>query len=268
MQGRITMLLAVWVAIWSAPLFGKTIYFGNAAETVAVAYGAATILRFEEPVKTISNATHFVIKPVNDESPDYALLSVEPRVMSGKYDAVFILAGGEIAKLRLSVVPKQARLKLDTVYDIKSQKSLIRSKADSAPYVGRLELMAAMIRGDQVAGYDVSTPGVDLSTGSESTKVSLKQVYSGEEFKGYVYEVRNFSRIKIIDLDVRRLQFGRPNQAILAYSDLDSLDKAGSGRDVTRLIVVAKPSSGYRDAVLPIRLTRRTESATKGGGNE
>lgn len=241
----------------------KTIYFGGATETVPIAYGGQTILRFEEAVKTISNAGDFIIKPVNEETPDYALLSVEPRVVTGKSDTVFILSGGDVAKLRLSVVPRQAGIKLDSIYDIKSQKSLVESRAEAAPYIGRLELMTAMIRGDQVTGYDVSSPTIDLSSGSESTKVSLVKVYSGDEFKGYVYEISNVSPKKTFDLDITKLQFGRPNQAILAYSDLDVLDKAGSGKNKTRLIVVAKPTAYFRDALLPIRVTRK---ADKPGG--
>ncbi|MGE0175132.1 MAG: type-F conjugative transfer system secretin TraK [Oligoflexales bacterium] len=244
----------------------KTIYFGGATETVPIVYGGQTILRFEEPVKTISNAGDFIIKPVNDETPDYALLSIEPRVMSGKSDTVFMLSGGDVAKLRLSVVPSKAGMKLDSVYDIKSQKSLVESRAESAPYVGRLDLMAAMIRGDQVAGYDMSNPTIDLSSGPASTKVSLVKVYSGDEFKGYVYEISNLSSEKTFDLDVRQLQFGQPNQAILAYSDLDVLDKVGSGKNKTRLIVVAKPTAHYRNALLPVRVTRKADKA--GGENE
>ena len=244
----------------------KTIYFGGAIETVPIVYGVQTILRFEEPVKTISNTGAFIIKPVNEESPDYALLSVEPRVVNGKSDTVFILASGDTVKLRLSVVPRQAGLKLDSVYDIKSQKNLVESRSEAAPYIGRLELMTAMIRGDQVTGYDVSSPTIDLSSGSESTKVSLVKIYSGDEFKGYVYEIENLSPKKSFDLDVRKLQFGRPNQAILAYSDLDVLEKAGSGKDKTRVIVVAKPTAYFRDALLPIRVSRKAEK--KGGDHE
>jgi len=57
----------------------RSIYFGSSVELVPISYGSPTILRFEEPVKTISNTTDFVIKPVNEDAPDYALLSVEPR---------------------------------------------------------------------------------------------------------------------------------------------------------------------------------------------
>lgn len=256
----VVLLLAAEIAT------AKTIYFGGGPETVPIAYGGQTILRFEEAVKTISNAGDFIIKPVNEETPDYALLSVEPRVTSGKADAVFILAGGDVAKLRLSVIPRQTGLKTESIYDIKSQRTLVESRVEAAPYIGRLELMTAMIRGDQVTGYDVTSPTIDLSSGSESTKVSLVKVYSGDEFKGYVYEISNISTKKTFELDVRKLQFGRPNQGILAYSDLDVLDKAGSGKSKTRLIVVAKPTAFFRDALLPIRVTRKADKA--GGEHE
>ena len=240
--------------------YGKTIYFGGGIETVAVAYGTTTVLRFEEPVKTISNAADFIIKPVSDENPDYAVLSIEPRVMSGKLDTVFILSSGEIAKLRLSVVPRQAGMKTESIYEIKSQRSLIETRAAATPYVGRLELMTAMIRGDQVTGYEVTKLGRDVSTG-QATKVVLEKVYSGDEFKGYVYEIENLSKKATLDIDIRKLEFGSPNQAVLAYSDLDLLEAHGSTKDKTRLLIVTKPASTYRDAVLPIRVTKKPESA-------
>lgn len=267
MENKGLSALVGFILLLSAEIaLSKTIYFGGATETVPIAYGEQTILRFEEAVKTISNAGNFIIKPVNEESPDYALLSVEPRVVSGKSDTVFILASGDVAKLSLSVIPRKAGVKVDPIYDIKSQRSLIESRVEAAPHIGRLELMAAMIRDDQVNGYEISSPTIDLSSGSESTKVSLVKVYSGDEFKGFVYEIANHSRRKTFDLDIRKLQFGRPNQAILAYSDSDVLERSGSGRNKTRLIVVAKPTAHFRNAVLPIRVSREADKT--GGDNE
>lgn len=260
------MIICTFFTLAAEVATAKTIYFGSGIEAVPVAYGGQTILRFEEAVKTISNTGDFIIKPVNDEAPDYSLLSVEPRVTSGKVDTVFILSGGDVAKLRISVVPRHVSMKLDPIYDIKSQRSLVEARAEAAPFVGRLELMTAMIRGDQVTGYEISSPAIDLSTGSESTKVSLVKVYTGDQFKGFIYEISNASTKKIFDLDVTKLQFGRPNQAILAYSDLDVLDKAGSGKSKTRLIVVAKPTAFFRDALLPIRVTRKAD--IPGGDHE
>lgn len=245
----------------------KTIYFGSAPELVPVAYGDVTVLHFEEPVKRISNAADFVIKPLNDEVPDYTTLGVTPRTLSGKSEVMFVLASGDIARLRLSVVPKQAGVKVDFEYEVKSRKALVESRADALPSVGRLELMTAMIRGDQVAGYEVSSLKRDLTGQKGNIKVLLDRVYSGSDFKGYVYEVQNLSSAQL-DLDVRKLQFGSPSQAVLGYSDLDLLEASGSGKDKTRVIVVAKPTSAYRDAVLPVRITRQKADAKTGGENE
>jgi hypothetical protein len=259
----VPLALAAVALLFSTLARAKTIYFGSAPETVPIAAGSVTVLRFDEAVKTVSNAQDFIIKPVNEEAPDYSTLSIEPRQRTGKADAAFILASGEICRLRLSVVPREAGLKVETLYELKSQKALIESRADATPYVGRLELMTAMIRGDQVAGYEVSAPKRQASAKKGTAKVTLERIYSGSDFKGYVYEVQNLTSEEV-DIDIRRLQFGKPNQAVLAYSDLDLLEKKGSEKDKTRLIVIAKSTAGYRDAVLPIRVSHKPK-AQKGG---
>lgn len=261
------LLLAMSLALAANVATAKTIYFGSAPELVPVAYGDATVLHFEEPVKRISNAANFIIKPLNEEVPDYTTLGVTPRSQSGKSEVAFILASGDVARLRLSVVPSQAGVKVDFEYEIKSRKALVESRAEALPSVGRLELMTAMIRGDQVAGYEVSSIERNLSGQRDNIKVVLDRVYEGTDFKGYVYEVQNLSRNQL-DLDVRKLQFGNPSQAVLAYSDFDQLGVTGSGTEKTRVIVVAKPTSTYRDAVLPVRVTRQKADAKDGGEND
>jgi hypothetical protein len=244
---------------------GKTVYFGSAPETVPIAYGTETVLRFDEPVKMISNAGNFIIKPASDENPDYSALIVEPRAMAGKSDAVFILANGDKARLQLSIVPRDSRVKTDSIYDIKSRKSLVESGADSAPNIGRLDLMTAMIRKDQVSGYEVSVLRRDVE-GMRQAKVVLDRLYSGSDFKGYVYEIENLSPKNTLQVDIRKLEFGKPNQAVLAFSDIDQLGVAGSPTSKTRLIVVTKPTAMYRDAILPVRVTTKPEQP--GGANE
>jgi hypothetical protein len=260
-------MVALALAFVANRATAKTIYFGSAPELVPVASGDTTVLHFEEPVKRISNAASFIIKPLNEEVPDYTTLGVTPRSQSGKSEVAFVLASGEIARLRLSVVPRQAGVKVDFEYEVKSRKALVESRAEALPAVGRLELMTAMIRGDQVAGYEVSNVARTLSSQGASIRVVLDRVYEGSDFKGYVYEVQNLSP-RQLDLDVRKLQFGNPSQAVLAYSDLDLLDAASSGKDKTRVIVVAKPTSTYRDAVLPVRVTQQKAGEKSGGGDE
>ena len=260
MKARILALMFVtFVATSSEMALAKSIYFGSSIELVPVNYGAKTILRFDEPVKTISNVTDFVIKPVNEDAPDYAILSVEPRHLGGKTDVSFILANGEIAKLRLSVVPRQASVKVESIYDIKSQRSMIENRAAATPFLGRLDLMTAMIRGDQVVGFEITAPNIDVGNDSNGVKVTLRKVYSGDAFKGYVYEIASRADAGHINLDVRSIQFGSPNQALLAYSDLETLDPKDTERSKSRLIVITKQGVNFRDALLPIRVTKEAK---------
>ncbi len=262
------LVLTLGCICQSSYALSKTVYFGSAAEIIPLAYGTTTILRFEDPVKTISHAEGYVIKPVNEENPDYAVLSVEPRSLSGKTDVVFILTTGEMAKLKLSVVPTGSRLKLESIYEVKSQKNLIESKAETLPFVGKLELMTAMIRGDQVNGFEITKMAKEVSSGSDSAKVTIDKVYAGAEFKGYIYTIQNRSMKKTFELDIRKLEFGHPNQAVLAYSELTLLAPLGSSTDKTRLIVVTKPTSFYQDAVLPVRVVKKSEDDKSGGTHD
>jgi hypothetical protein len=252
-------------SIWTDIAVGKTIYFGSTSELVPIAYGTETVLRFDEPVKMISNAANFIIKPASEENPEYTVLTVEPRTMTGKSDAVFMLANGDKARLQLSIVSKESRIKTDSIYEIKSRTGLVESSSDSAPNIGRMDLMTAMIRKDQVSGYEVSVLGREVE-GMRQAKVVLDRLYAGSDFKGYIYEIENLSPKNTLNVDIRKLEFGKPNQAVLAFSDLEQLGVVGSGANKTRLIVVTKPTAMHRDAILPVRVTTKAEQT--GGGNE
>ena len=266
MKTRYSRCLAILVSLLISQFAsGKTIYFGSATETVPISQGTETILRFDEPVKMISNAANFIIKPADGENPDFAVLTVEPRSSSGKSDAVFILVNGEKARLKLSIVPEESRVQTDSVYDIKSRKALVESGAESAPNIGRIDLMTAMIRNDQVSGYEISVLRREVE-GMHQARVILDRLYNGAEFKGYVYEIENLSPQNTLQVDIRMLEFGKPNQAVLAYSDLDQLGAAKSPTSKTRLIVVTKPTATYREAILPVRVTKKSNQA--GGSNE
>jgi len=54
------LVIGICLIIAGEVAIAKTIYFGSGVETVPVVYGGQTILRFEEAVKTISNAGDFI----------------------------------------------------------------------------------------------------------------------------------------------------------------------------------------------------------------
>ena len=256
MKNKILAICLALAPIGAAPAASaKNVYFGSAPETVPVSFGSATILRFEEPVKTVSNAADFVIKPVSPDSPDYAVLSVEPRQKTARADIVFILVSGEMATLRVKAVPPEARLRVDSVYDIKSQKALVENRSAATPYIGRLELITAMIRGDQVTGYEVNAERHEVASGIAGAKVTLLKTYSGSEFKGFIYEIENTSAGKSVEIDIRGVKFGVPNQAVLAYAELTILESAASFNNKSLLVMVTKSAASSSEAILPIRVT-------------
>jgi hypothetical protein len=236
----------------------KTVYYGDNPETIPLVLGQPTILRFDEPVKTVSNADNVIIKPANDENPDYATMVVEPRAHTGAQDTVFILANGDAVKIHFTVIPKAGRGKSDNIYDVKPQSSLVsNSNKNSLPYVGKLDLLTAMVRGDSVTGYEQSAPHKEIAGGPPDTKVTLEKIYRGDDFNGYLYTLQNVSKTSGLAVDVRKLSFGNPNQALLASLERDELEFAGSGKDKTWLVVVAKPTSRYKELTLPIRVVKQ-----------
>ncbi|MBM4253412.1 MAG: hypothetical protein FJ146_15695 [Deltaproteobacteria bacterium] len=265
MKNKVLLILIGVATIYITEVaLAKNVYFGSAPETVPVAYGAATIVRFEEPVKTVSNAADFMIRPVSPDTPDYAVLSVEPRQKLAKADVVFILASGDMATLRLKSVPAEAKLKVESVYDIKSQKALVENRAAATPYIGRLELITAMIRGDQVTGYEVKKESHEIASGIPETKVTLLKTYTGGDFKGFVYEVENLASDRSLEIDVRGARFGEPNQAVLGYTERSILEGAKSSSNKTLLVMVTKPTASSSEALLPIRITKPGNQNSKG----
>ena len=88
------------VAAVSGSAEARTIYFGTDTEIVPLIYGGPTILRFPMEVRTISQAQKFEITPTSADSPNYAVLSANPRFTSGSSDVAFILSA--LSRVRFS----------------------------------------------------------------------------------------------------------------------------------------------------------------------
>src|SRR3989338_10948526 len=98
MKKFILMLLALLI---SQILQANILYYGSERETIRLTQGVSTIVRFDEEVKTISQATDFVIAPANPEDPDYRVLSVSPRTDKGTSEVTFILANYVVVNVKL-----------------------------------------------------------------------------------------------------------------------------------------------------------------------
>ena len=243
--------------------FAKTVNYGSMPEQVRIAYPGPTILRFVKEVQTITGASRLKIKPANPADPSYKVLQATPVFTNGANDVSFFLADGSVVRLKLLVSPNDGSA--DSYYDLKPKDSAESESLDAnAPKISEVELLKAMVRDDEVAGYKLSRLSVEMPSKVSAATVELIRVYKGSSFNGYVYRITNTSWRKIVEVDVRHLSVGDPNLAILAQSDDDRLQPKGKGTYQTIVRVVAKNTSSSRDVILPME-TQEPEAPQKKG---
>ena len=241
----------------------KEVYFGSGLETVRLTYGQSTIFRFSKQVRTVSQASRFDIKPADANDPDYSLLTVRPRFTKGSTKLVFILSDGSAVNLHLVMTKHKASV--PAMYDFKPKSTLIE-RGDSEknlPVVSEIDLMKAMVRDDEVTGYKRSTYSSWINSHFKGVSVSLKRVYVGKEYNGYVFAITNGRRKTGISLDVSKLTLGNPNLAVLSQIDNEILPKKGKITSSTTLRIVAKSSATYRDIKLPIVVHKNNSKKKK-----
>ena len=239
----------------------KVIYFGSETETVTIVYGSPTLFRFPTEVRTISQASHFGISPANADSPNYSLLSVLPKSPSGSSEVVFILADGTTIKTKLVVVSQAIPEKTDGIYEFRSKESVIgQGENQVGSSLPDVELMRAMLRGDEASGYEVRNLVRTISPGFKGVSTKLVRIYTGNQFNGYIYEITNVTKKQKLFINVQNLVLGDPNTAILGSVDQAVIEPEGSGREKTYLRIVAKPTSLYNNLILPIQVAEKKES--------
>jgi hypothetical protein len=252
--------LALLIAI-PATAHAKSLYFGTDTEVVTLVYGGATLFRFPGEVRTISQASRFEIAPANADQPNYALLAIRPRFTSGSSDVVFILSDGTTIKTKLVVVSRAIPEKTDAIYEFKSKDTLLGQGDDAKAGSGlsELDLMKAMLRSDEVSGYEVKNLVRSISPGFKGVTTKLVRIYTGNQFNGYIFELTNNTKTQKLFVNVQNLVLGDPNVAILSSVDQPIIEPEGSGHEKTFLRIVAKPSSIYNQLVLPIQVVDKKE---------
>ncbi|MGE0631478.1 MAG: hypothetical protein AB7O96_03660 [Pseudobdellovibrionaceae bacterium] len=244
----------------------KPVYYGSMPEQVRVKHGGSTIFRFPKAVQTITGAGRLTIKPANDADPSYTTLAVTPRFTNGLNEVAFFLADGSVVKTKILVSPNDPAA--DSFYEFRPKDSLDSDQSDSnAPKISEVELLKAMVRDDDVAGYKVSRFSSDVPSKLSSASVELIRIYKGNPFNGYVYRVTNTSWKKIVEVDVRHLSVGEPNLAILAQSDEDRLFPKGKGAHQTLVRIVAKNTSSSRDVIFAMEAQEPEAAASQKKGD-
>ena len=253
----IGLCLGLTITFASKKCNARTVFYGSETETVTVAYGGPTIFRFNEEVKTISQVSRFSITPADSQNPNYTTLSVNPRFTRGSSKVTFILANGAVVATKIVIVPKDIPEKTDSFYDFRPKETLIeKSNGAKGQNITELDLMKAMIRGEQVIGHKTRALIRRVKTGVNGLSAKLVRIYTGPKFNGYVFKIRNKSKKKSYRFEVKNLSLGLPNQALLSQVDRKILGNKKSKENITFLRIVAKPTSVYYNINLPVALIK------------
>lgn len=250
--GIYVLLFLILLALYSQNADAKTIYFGNEATAIRVSAGMPTLLRFPKEVKNILRGDRFTIKPASEESPNYSVLSIEPRFSSGSSEVLFLLADGQTISLKITIVSKDISASTNYIFEPREESDSKEDVEENKSTTGEVDLLKQIIRGDKPIGYSVT----DLSREIENEgpiKIKLVRLYQSNQFTGYVFKLKNESYKKEIQIDVRNLAIGKPNLAILSQIDEATLSKDGKLGSETYLRVVTKSGSSSRNLIIPMK---------------
>lgn len=256
---KLLQAMALMSLIILAPTaHAREVVFGKGRETVSVAFGVETILRFPLEVKTITEANRFEIHPANTEEPDYSVLVVKPRMTEGAADVTFILSDGTVIRTQL-VISNRPNLKKDSIYDFKARDELAQTNPNlpdkhDPMVVSELDLMRAMVRGDQLSGFKMSQMSQSISMDSPEVNATLVRAYLGQDVNGFVYQLKTTSEHKKYQIDVRGLAVGSPNLAVLAQVDRPSLGGKTLPERETFLRIVARQGASSHKVILPVAI--------------
>jgi hypothetical protein len=240
---------------------GRTIYFGNDTEVVSIVAGEETLLKFPSDVRTISRAQRYEIQPADPEQPNYSLLKVRPRFSSGSNPVVFILNDGTTIQTKLVIAPSGSPEKTSALYEFRPKEAMLSEALgkEATSTMSDLDLMKAMIRGDEASGYDVKSVSRPVNPGFRGVNTTLIRVYTGNRFNGYVFELANTSKDKKLLINIQNLMLGEPNLAILSNVDSPLVEPGPGPKGKTLLRIVAKPTSVYSKLVLPIEVVEKKQ---------
>ena len=166
----IYVLLAITIlmlAVYGNTAQAKTVFYGKEPVTVRVTAGAPTLFRFDKPVKNILRGDRFTIKPASEDSPNYSVLSVEPRFSTGSSEVLYLLADSETVSVKQVIVPDTVHADSEYSFEAKEEPASAtddktEGEADGSPEVS---LLKSMIRGDQVSGYKITALNRNIDVG-------------------------------------------------------------------------------------------------------
>jgi len=261
MKNRLFTFVGVFLVLGGGHLHARTVYFGNETEVVSLIANEETLFKFPSEVRTISRAQRYEIQPADAEQPSYSLLKVRPRFSSGSSPVVFILNDGTTIQTKLVVVPAGSPEKTSALYEFRPKEAMLQEALgkEATSTMSDLDLMKAMVRGDEAAGYDIKSVSRPVNPGFRGVSTTLVRIYTGNRFNGYVFEIANTTKDKKLLINIQNLMLGEPNLAILSNVDSPLVEPGKGEKSKTFLRVVAKPTSIFSKLVLPIEVVEKKQ---------
>lgn len=258
------LLMAIALVGQAHTAQARTIPYGDDPVAIMLEQGVEVYFRFPLEVKLVTRAERFHVKPANAAQPDYAFLSLTPRFGSGTSFVSFFLSDGSVVRARLTArasIPGKS-IEAEGVFDFKPRAAGSGSAA-SSDGLGRpfteLDLLRAMIRGDEAPGFDSRLLNREVRPGFRGLTTRLVGIYSSERMRGYIFELVNTERKTSLYLNIQNLMLGDPNLAIVSSVDSPVLAPRGEAGSSTYLRVVARPSSSPPQLALPVEIVEMAQ---------
>lgn len=248
---RLLILLTAFLLLSHQTIaVAKQIFYHGTPETILLHAEKSALVRFPLPIKTISNASDFIIGPADSKKPDFRLVSVKPRSVKAKGQVTFVMADDSTIEVRL-LTRKRSHIPqfYDILIDSKSALPQAQAKLDE------LDLMKAMIKGHRPLGFEVVERDTSIETGLKHAKGKLIRVYGSPYLVGYEFWVENTSYEYDLAIDVKSISFGSKHDIVLSQVDRKILlakTSDSSKRSKTYLRLVAKPSFQAKSLKLPV----------------
>ncbi|MBS1983563.1 MAG: hypothetical protein JST16_05265 [Bdellovibrionales bacterium] len=256
---QVARLATACLGLATASVQARPVLYGDDPVSITLEQGVAAYFRFPLEVKLVTRAERFQVGPANSAQPDYALLSVTPRFSSGTSSVSFFLSDGSIVRTRLTQSGAGRGSDAEGVFDFKPRERG-GGGADGGEGSGRalleLDLLRAMIRGDEAPGFESRLVNREVRPGFRGLTTRLVGIYSGDRFKGYIFELVNTQR-KSLYINIQNLMLGDPNTAIVSSVDSAVLAPKGEVGASTYLRVVARSTTSPPQLVLPVQIVEK-----------
>ncbi|MGE0526109.1 MAG: hypothetical protein AB7G93_04605 [Bdellovibrionales bacterium] len=257
-------LMMILSLLCASPAMARTVLYGKSTVVVSIPYGKETLLRFDKQVRTVSSVSGFMVKPANAETPDYATLSIMPRMPNSDALIAVVMEDDVVLKVRLKTSVAEAKDLADPIVEFKEKDEPINAENEGvSTRATELDLMKSMIQDDFIGGFDRRELDRPIDTSQKGISAKLIRQYEGDALHGYVFKVTNQLEFSSVTLNLRLLRLGKPNLAILSQADSLILSGKAKGKNETLLRIVAKSSARYSDVRIPVGVRKQTNPEVK-----